>query len=383
MSFYSRWQPLLDEDRHTALVFGFLRHAPVGLALVPWLERVLDRPVTAEPLAASSFWPTLPSVVAGSEWTEPELVFDADDGQPLKVIVEVKPGYEMHELSQIAREVVDVAASSGGARAAMVMVGADLGRPASTDGWDGEVAAAAMAAGLTLETEVHYSSFALLGQVIRSAGMAHPEWHTYATDVLAQLQRKGLLGYEGAPMLDDLEGLTRRNAVEVFNRITKAARQFFLQLHGQSSFATSGLQPELWSGNVTPRMIRDGRSDTLTAREEWFEARLFLSLYNHAALAEGERIFIGFDLVNGSSDEIEIVTGRFEGYPLSDSVYGVAEALAHEQPATGGDAHLPYEASYGKARFLYDRRPWIPGLPSEDIEWVLSRAAAAAHGATT
>jgi hypothetical protein len=33
MSFYSRWQAPVDEHRQTALVFGFLRHAPLELAL--------------------------------------------------------------------------------------------------------------------------------------------------------------------------------------------------------------------------------------------------------------------------------------------------------------------------------------------------------------
>ena len=59
MSFYSRWQPLVDEDRHTALVFGFFRHAPVADALEPWLERVIGRPLKATPLRPDSFWPNL------------------------------------------------------------------------------------------------------------------------------------------------------------------------------------------------------------------------------------------------------------------------------------------------------------------------------------
>jgi len=375
VSFYSRWQPLVDEDRHTALVFGFLRHAPVELALNPWLSTVLERPVDAAPLEASSFWPSLPSVVAGSEWTEPELVFDADDGRPLKIIIEVKPGHDMHHLSQLVREVIDVAAHSGTERAAIVMVGADLGRPASTTSWDAEIARAAAAAGVSLEAELRYSSFALLGKVIRRAGDTANDWRPYSTDVVAQLHRKGLLGYEGAPMLDDLEGLTRRNAVEAFNRVTKAARQFFLQLHSESAFLGSGLRPELGSGYVAPRMLRDGRSDTLTAKEEWFESRLFLSIYGHQELGENERAFVGFDLVNGVSDEIEIIVGRCEGYP-TEGIYRLAEALADEQ-ASIADPRLRFEAKSGKAHWIYDRRPWLPDLASEDLVWVVSRAAAA------
>jgi hypothetical protein len=36
VSFLSRWQPLRDEDAHTALVFEFLRFAPTTVALDPW-----------------------------------------------------------------------------------------------------------------------------------------------------------------------------------------------------------------------------------------------------------------------------------------------------------------------------------------------------------
>jgi hypothetical protein len=95
MKFFSKWQPLRDEDAHTALVFGFLRHAPTSVALDVWLTRVLGREVRASRLKPESFWPSLISVVPGSSYTEPEIVFSVDDGQPLTVVVEVKPGYGM------------------------------------------------------------------------------------------------------------------------------------------------------------------------------------------------------------------------------------------------------------------------------------------------
>src|SRR5262249_30566750 len=147
----------------------------------------------------------------------------ADDGAPLLVVVEVKPGYDMHTVDQICREIVDAANTTGLKRVACVMVGADLGRPASTDGW--ELQALELAAGLlsdAIEVEVHYSSFAALGQIATRCGLESPEWLSYAQDVNAQLARKGLLGYEGAPMFDDLDGLTVSNAVELFNRAVLA-----------------------------------------------------------------------------------------------------------------------------------------------------------------
>src|SRR5713226_5000354 len=120
MSFLSRWQPLRDEDAHTALVFGFLRHAPTHAALDIWLSRTLGRPVSAEQFERSCFWPTVPSVISGSHYTEPELVLAADDGAPLTVVVEVKPGYDMHAVEQIGREVIDVAYDSRERRIACV-----------------------------------------------------------------------------------------------------------------------------------------------------------------------------------------------------------------------------------------------------------------------
>src|SRR5688572_22230418 len=52
LTFLSHWQPLRNEDAHTALVFGFLRHADPEYGLGPWLTSVLqrERPVTAAPL---------------------------------------------------------------------------------------------------------------------------------------------------------------------------------------------------------------------------------------------------------------------------------------------------------------------------------------------
>jgi hypothetical protein len=134
VSFLSRWQPLRDEDAHTALVFGFLRHAPTAVALDRWLRSTLARPVSAVPLPETSFWPTFSSIVRGSQYTEPELVFAADDGAQLTVIVEVKPGYDMFNLAQLSREVIDVANETDARRIACVMVGADLGPPSSTAG---------------------------------------------------------------------------------------------------------------------------------------------------------------------------------------------------------------------------------------------------------
>jgi hypothetical protein len=51
----------------------------------------------AEPLEAASFWPTFVSVAEHSSFTVPELVFQAEDGQPLTIVVEVNPGTTCRE----------------------------------------------------------------------------------------------------------------------------------------------------------------------------------------------------------------------------------------------------------------------------------------------
>src|SRR5207247_6279670 len=131
------------------------RHAPVVAALDPWLSRTLGRPVAAEPLQQHSFWPRLRSVVPGCDETVPELVFAADDGRPLLVVVEVKPGYDMFSFEQISREIIDVAHTHQAPRIACVMVGADLGRRVITNGWEGEITTHAVSViGLALVLEL-------------------------------------------------------------------------------------------------------------------------------------------------------------------------------------------------------------------------------------
>ncbi|MCA1656685.1 MAG: hypothetical protein LC713_03075, partial [Actinobacteria bacterium] len=107
MGYYAHWQPLVDENAHTVLTFGFLRHAPPDSALNPWLSEVLQRAVTCQGLQADAFWPRYRSTVGGSVSTEPEVVFWARDSEPLLVVIEVKPWYGQHAIGQLRREAVD------------------------------------------------------------------------------------------------------------------------------------------------------------------------------------------------------------------------------------------------------------------------------------
>lgn len=379
MGFYSQWQPLVDEDRHTALVFGFFRHAPVALALRPWLSRVLGRPVEPEPLEPTSFWPALPSSGDGPTVTVPELVFDAVDARgALKVVVEVKPGSDMHRLEQIRREALDTATHSGSSRVAVVMVGADLGPTASTETWPTDLAAQAATLNPAVEVEVGYSSFALIGETITAAGWADAAWKPYADDVIAQLKRKGLLGYEGAPMLDDLEGLTLLNAVETFNRIIASARHFYLQLHKDTGFLAKGLRHDTGGPSITaPRMLRDGGTDQITRPEATFKTKVILSLYTHSDLDTQSRIFVAFDLVPRESNEIQLLAGLMHytaGNPLD------LRRLPSALMSTHVDAswpELPYIGGTTSSFWRYDRRDWQPNRAADDITWTLTRIAQA------
>jgi hypothetical protein len=380
LRFYSRWQPLLDEDRHTALVFGFFRHAPASFALDPWLSEVIGRSVRSCPLEPQCFWPTLLSVVEGSIETEPELVFDVDDDVGrLRVVVEVKPGYGMHTIEQVTREVIDVAAPGRAPRIVLVMIGADLGPPREMIDWPERVAAAVTTRGFEASTETRYSSFAQIGTAIDRCGAEHPEWARYATDVTAQLKRKGLLGYGGAPMLDDLDRLTLRNSVEAFNRIIRAARQFFLQLHEHPAFLATGLQPDTGAdenGYLSARMQRDGRADALTKAEDMFQTQIFVSLYRHPELAGDDRVFVAFDLVN-DPNQIRLIAGHWRGYkPGEASLRRLVAALAQPDASTIKTRLPATRASDAGMAWTYTGRPWQPNHASSDIEWVTERSAA-------
>ncbi|MGC9221654.1 MAG: hypothetical protein ACP5H2_09950 [Solirubrobacteraceae bacterium] len=138
MKFYSIWQPLKNEDALTALVFGFLRHAPAELALQAWLTQLTGEPVATGPLTSCDFWPRYESLVGGHQSTEPDLAFQLDASGSW-VIVEAKPLYKQHDPHQLGREAVDTVHATGAQRATVVMVGADLGAPVEYATFEAEV----------------------------------------------------------------------------------------------------------------------------------------------------------------------------------------------------------------------------------------------------
>jgi hypothetical protein len=179
VKFYSNWLPLKNEDAHTALVFGFLRHAPVDLALNPWLKGILGRDVLAARLEPMAFWPRFPSMLGDQHITEPDLAFpiDAGEGNPCWVIVEAKPQYMQHTADQLSREVIDTVRGTGAQRVALIMVGADLGPPAEHQEWESSIRRQLHESGLPgVNAELFYSSWARLGAHVEHCGQTDPDW---------------------------------------------------------------------------------------------------------------------------------------------------------------------------------------------------------------
>lgn len=377
MSYFSRWSPLNDENAHTALAFGFLRHAPIDHALALWLSNVIGRPVTATGLTPDDFWPNYRSIVDGSKWTEPELVFEADDGSPLTIIIEAKPGYDQQRREQIAREIIDTAHAEESKRVACIMVGADLGPPMPVENWSAHVGQELANHGLGhVALELRYASWGTFGNVAARCAELSPEWRRYADDLIEQLRLNVLMGYDGAPTLDGLEGgLTLVNAVEAFNLTISAARQFFLALHTASGFVAAGLRP--YGGYH--RMLRDGFSEAPTASADFFETTVMLCLYNKPAWGTGQVVFVAFDLTSEDEPELQagagVVSSKGETMvyrwahadgpeiTLKDAALGAA-------PATEFPLRAVHESD---AEWIYDGQPWRPRQPDADVAWAVAK----------
>ena len=375
-NYYVHWQPLVDENAHTALAFGFLRHAPVDQGLNPWLTEVLGRPTRGKPLSPEDFWPRYPSLLSGSHWTEPELVFDAHDQEAMKVIIEAKPGYGQQRREQITREIIDTARAEKASRIVCIMVGADLGAPMTTADWASHVDQELAAHGLSdVSCEVRYASWASLGCVAHDCAAAAPALQAYAEDVVEQLRLNVLMGYDGAPELDDLDGkFTITNAAEAFNRAVEAVRQFFLALHTASDFAALDLRP--YGGRH--RILRDGSSDSPTTPADFFETTVALSLYCKPSWNPEQVIFVAFDLVSDPDPQLQVGAARLtrEGETIvyrwahSDEPEGQLQTAALRDALRGP---FPYGAVYDPgAEWVYDEQAWLPRRPDTDIAWAVS-----------
>jgi hypothetical protein len=370
MKFYSVWQPLKNEDAHTALVFGFLRHAPPELALQPWLQKVLGPGVKTDSLSVGHFWPRYPS--SEQEITEPDLAFPVD-GEDSWVIIEAKPSYQQHVAAQLAREVIDTVAATGASHVTLVMIAADLGEPPELEAWEQHIKAKLAESGLGAKMRLAYSSWADLGAWIEACGEVSSEWAAYAADVLQQLRSKALLGYKGVDVFQGLSEISVVTVIEGYNRVVLAARQFFLALHGSSGFQALGLQPPAHKGF---EMLRDDTSSVITQDPDWFTTTTMISPYRHPAWAYGTGAFAGFFF---DDDDAYIVAGAFAGTGLANFAlsFGYSEevaldALTNEILKSTGAPQLDTASTGGGIEFRYGARIWSDSQAAEDIEWTLT-----------
>lgn len=383
MSFYSAWQPLETEDAQTALVFGFLRHAPAELALRPWLAKTLKRDASAGPLQLDDFWPSYRSALAKHTRTVPELVFHAEDDRgELVIAIEAKRHPGGHDLPQLVREAVDTARANEAQRIAVIMVGVDPGQPPQVPAWQNAIRAGLDEHGLReVDSELHYSSWALLGECIEAAAASDTSLALYAHDVWAQLALHGLLGYKGAPMSEDLTTLTIPNAFELVNRTIKQARQFFLALTGHSRFAALGLKPP----GSAARMLRDGATTrSLNQDEDWFVTTTLFSHFRKPAWPKGAGAFAAF-YVATEDEAPQLAAGAYRADSTTDIQYSFAWSDGARDKVKSQilrDTVSPMLTEFGftdggKADWRYAVRSWEPGDPDGDLDWTLDALEAA------
>lgn len=379
MKFESHWQPLRNEDAQTALVFGFLRHAPTSLALDVWLSDLLKRPATGSPLEVTSFWPRYPAGQDGGVFTEPDVVIDADDGQPLLVIVECKPLYGQHTPEQLAREAVDAARHLEPERVAVVLVAADPGAPADLPAWEQQARADLAADGMAaIQVDFLYSSWARLARAVEHAARTDAAWRAYAHDVLTRLRVHGALDYEGAPMLDDLDGLTLRNAVEAYHRIMRAYRQLALAVHHHPVIAELALEP--FAGGHA--MLRDGRSHGLPGEPGYFETTVLITPYWRPGWPNSCGVFFAAWLTGEDGPHLEVGAftlnaGRGE-LPWQFAWADSADELNSAELESVIGATLDTRAAARHAEFVYAERRWRPEDGDGDVEWIAQGMRAAA-----
>lgn len=377
VKFHSHWQPLPNENAHTAMVFGFLRHAPTSLALDPWLTNTLDRPAAGRPLDTSSFWRPFASSEDGRVYTEPDVVIQADDGNPLLVIVEVKPAYGQHTYEQLEREAVDAARAENSARITVVLVGADLAAPPELPEWEAHARDTLAACDMAeVDVEFRYSSWASLARVIDDAAVTDDTWRRYADDVLFKLRVKGVLDYDGAPMIDDLQGLTLTHAVEVVHRIMRAFRLLALAVHSQSDLTELDLVP--YGGHA---LLRDGRSTGLPGNPGSFETSVLLVPYSSALWPDGCGVFFSAFLVAEDGPHLEVGAFQIDA-GRGELPWQFAQADPVEQLESAGleSAHgktLDQRAASKYAEWVYAERKWTPGAGDADIAWVIEGLRAA------
>jgi hypothetical protein len=373
VKFFSRWQRPEIEDHLTALVLGFMRHAPVALACSPWLSEVLGRPVRVESITVGDLWPNFPTLAKDGMRTEPDAVLRVEDGSPLLVVIEVKPDEGAQSLAQLRREAVDVAAATGAGRVAVVMLDAGLGPPPEMVIWTAALTAEVPELlGRPCALELRHSSFRQVAATLAEAGRRDLTWAAYAEDVTGQLRRKGLTGYDGAPIIDEEVEMGLREAAEAFNVATRQTRELALAVCSHPRWHAAQLAP-------TATLHRGANTAVLPGSASWFEQRAFLVVSRVPDGPKGAHVVFGVDLTPRAGGPSQLVAGAAL---LQCSPPEAWYWLHHGKGATAGGAlaapvaELPFHEMGEKpdrAEWRLDRREWLPGAADDDLAWCLDR----------
>ena len=197
--------------------------------------------------------------------------------------------------------------------------------------------------------------------------------------MLAQLHREGVLGYDGAPMLDEAGPLTLRGAVEAFNLAVRQARLLAQAVVADEEYRSLGLpvQVDLLRGGNTGRVSMSGAS--------WFEQRSLLVVNHAPAAPEGGAAFVlfGVDLTPPQGRASELVAGAVRlSRPPVETWYHLYRRTTPITPGTALLAEpaeeLPEAAITANiAEWRLASRPWLPGVDDEDVRWTVTRLAAA------
>ncbi len=259
------------------------------------------------------------------------------------------------------------------------MVGADRERPAVTHNWDQQLQRRLADRSLAdVKAELHYSSWAKLGDAIADSANASPEWARYAEDVLEHLRRKQLLSYEGAPVITDLEGgLTIGNAVEVFNRCVRAAYLLLTEIRDNPRL--EGLVDA--GGRASLQMGRDSFSTVLTQPVHGFTTTTLICAMRREYWPTGAGVFVCFDLVHEDGPQLVVGAYRYHRTVPADIAIAYADSgpgdLGHSALRPGDHSVLKHAWVYGNgvAEFLCAERPWEADETrgGADIDWVLDR----------
>ena len=180
-------------------------------------------------------------------------------------------------------------------------------------------------------------------------------------------------------MFDDLEGLTIPNAIDVFNRVKKSARNLLLDLHAQQRFR----DPDYLPFGGRHRLTLDGTAWALTAQDWRIETSMILAPYRRSHWPDGAGVYVAISLTPDDGDVPELHAGAFHA-PHGELVWEYASRTQDEEDLRSDDlartdkAVLSYLLASDRSEWVFTKRPWRPGDADADILWTLDALSAGA-----